>query len=126
MTGHAQTVWEGINLCHTFADRRDGLINDHVSRWLNDLKLRHAPILLDADLYQHGNLVAGWRRRCRLNPGAVKTIVQHVAIPAELRRRTRAAGLPPSDDRKEKVNSEKKRIAKESLDNKRAKDSPGG
>jgi TonB family protein len=31
-----------------------------------------------------------------------------------------------SDDKKEKVNSEKKRIAKESLDNKRAKDSPGG
>src|SRR6266404_7216909 len=85
MIAVAEPGWQWINLRHALPNRRDRFIHHYVFGRLDDFEIRNAPIFLDSDFDQRRNLAPGSDIRRRLGPCAVKTIVQHIAIPAEFR-----------------------------------------
>ena len=76
--------WRRIYLSDLFRNRSNGFIHHNVFGRLDDFEFGNASVLLDADFDQGRNLGAGGDVGSRLDPCAVKAIVQHVAIPAEL------------------------------------------
>ena|SRR5213595_1176355 len=92
MIAATQASWQWVNLGHAFRDRRHRFIYHDVFGRLDDLEIGNSAIFLDSDLDERRNFIAGSDVCCRLNPGAVETIVQHVAIPAEFGCATPATG----------------------------------
>ena len=82
-----------IDLRDLFGDCGDGFIHNGVLRRPNDFEFGNAAVFLDANFDQRREFRIGWDVRGRLNPGAVKTVVQHVAVPAEFRRAGSAGHL---------------------------------
>src|SRR5437773_11976534 len=85
MIAIAVPAWQWINLRHALRNSRYRFIHDDVFGRLDDFEIRNTPIVLDSDFDQRRNLTPGSDIRRRLDPCAVKTIVQHIAIPAEFR-----------------------------------------
>src|SRR5439155_5400032 len=81
-----------INLGDLLRNCRDGFIHNSVFGRLDDFEFGNVPILFDPDFDQGRNFGAGGHVGSRLDPSAVKTIVQHVAIPAEFRCAASTAG----------------------------------
>src|SRR6266478_3800819 len=92
MIAIAEPGWQWINLRHASRNSRHRFIHDDIFGRLDDFEIRNTPIFLDSDFDKRRNLRAGSDAGRRLNPGTVKTIMQHVAIPAELRCAVPAAG----------------------------------
>ena len=93
MIAGAEPSWQWINLRHTLRNRRDRFIHYDVFGRRDNFEIRNTPIFLDSDFDQRRNLAPGSDIRRRLDPCAVKTIVQHIAIPAEFGCTTTAAGV---------------------------------
>src|SRR6266513_1893195 len=93
MIAIAEPGWQWINLRHALPNRRYRFIHDDVFGRLDDFEIRNTPIFLDSAFDQRRNLAPGSDIRRRLDPCAVKTIVQHIAIPAEFGCTTTAAGV---------------------------------
>src|SRR5437667_12122895 len=74
-----------VNFSYWLGDGRDRLVHDDVGRCFEDFEFGDAPILFDSD-FDHGRDLAAGRDAGRwLDPCTIKAIVQHIAIPAELR-----------------------------------------
>src|SRR5437773_12316327 len=93
MIAIAVPAWQWINLRHALRNSRYRFLHHAVFGRLDDFEIRNTPIFLDSDFDQRRNLAPGSDIRRRLDPCAVKTIVQHIAIPAEFGCTTTAAGV---------------------------------
>ena len=93
MIAVAEPGWQWINLRHALRNRGHRFIHYDVFRRLDDFEIRNTSIFLDSDFDQRRNLAPGDDIRRRLDPCAVKTIVQHIAIPAEFGCAATAAGM---------------------------------
>src|SRR6266480_7914442 len=93
MIAVAEPGWHWINLRHALRNRGHGFIHYDVFRRLDDFEIRNTSIFLDSDFDQRRNLAPGSDVRRRLDPCAVKTIVQHIAIPAEFGCAATTAGM---------------------------------
>src|SRR6266403_4075963 len=82
-----------VDLVYAFPNRRYRLLHDNIFRGLDDFETRHTPIFFDSNFDQRRNLGAGNNVGRRLAPRAVKAVMQHVAIPPELRRAATAPGM---------------------------------
>src|SRR5215813_8000445 len=76
-----QAGWGRVNLRDLFRDYPDRFIYDTVFGWLDDFKSRDSAVLFNSYFNQCRDLCVRGGVRGRLNPGAVETIVQHVAVP---------------------------------------------
>ena len=90
----AEAGWRRVNLRDAFCNRSHRFIHDDIFGWLDDFETGHAPISLDSHFDERRNFGAGGGVSRRLDPRAVKTVVQHIAIPPELRWAAPAAGVP--------------------------------
>jgi hypothetical protein len=90
MIAVAEAVWRRVNFRHSFRDRRYGFVHDDIFGRFDDFELGNAPIFLNSNFDESRNFAAGRDAGGRLNPGAVKAIMKHVAVPAEFRRATSA------------------------------------
>src|SRR5260370_41036213 len=93
MFAGTQASWQWVTLGHAFRDRRRRFIHHAVFGRLDDLEIGNSAIFLDSDFDERRNSIPGSDVCCGLDPGAVKTIVQHVAIPAEFGCATPATGV---------------------------------
>src|SRR6266446_5334314 len=92
MLAVAKAVWRRVNFSHAFRDCRNGFVHDDIFGWFDDFELGDAPIFLDSNFDESRDFVAGRNAGGRLNPSAVKAIMKHMAIPAELRCAASTAG----------------------------------
>jgi hypothetical protein len=83
-----------VNLADAFCYRGNGFVHYHVFRRLDDFESGNAAVFFDSNFHECRNFDTGSDGGGRLNPGAVKTVVQHIAIPAELRCVAPAARVP--------------------------------
>src|SRR3954451_14138466 len=74
-----------VNFSHAFRNCRNGFIHHNIFGRFDDLELRDVTVFFDSNLYERRNFSAGSDRSRWLDPCAVKTIMQHVAIPPEFR-----------------------------------------
>ena len=83
MIAVAESGWWRVNFSDLFGNRRNGFVYDNIFGRFDDLELGDVTVFLDSNPYERRNLDTG--RDCSrwLDPRAVKTVMQHVAIPAE-------------------------------------------
>src|SRR5207249_11562780 len=97
MLADAEPSLQWVNLGITLGNRLDLFIHYDVVGRRDNFEIRNTPIFLDSDFDQRRNLAPGSDIRRRLDPCAVKTIVKHIAIPAEFGCTTTAAGVSTFD-----------------------------
>ena len=85
MIAVSEAGWRRIDLRYAFCNRCHRFIHDDIFGWLDDFETGNAPIFLDSHFDQRRNLGAGSDVGRRLDPCAVKTVVEHIAIPPEFR-----------------------------------------
>src|SRR4029453_13356403 len=83
-----------VNLRDAFCEHCHRFVDNHVLRRLDDFEVGNAPVFFDSNLNERRDLGAGSNGGRRLNPCAVETIVQHIAIPSEFRCASPAACSP--------------------------------
>src|SRR6266480_3070957 len=85
MITFSESVGQWLDAADPICERFDGFVEIAASRWPNDLETRNPAVFFDSKFHEHG--IFGSRRceRRRLDPFAIKAVVQHAAVPAELR-----------------------------------------
>src|SRR6266566_8194054 len=92
MIAGGEAGWRPVNFAYSLSNRRYRLIDHDIFRRLDDFELGDAPIFLDSNFDESRDFVARRYAGGRLNPSAVKAIMKHMAIPAELRCAASTAG----------------------------------
>lgn len=88
----AESARQWIDMGDAFRGGANGIVNRRVARWPNDFKIGNPAVAFDAYFREDGTRVC-WIDIGRLRPLAVETVVQHAAVPTELRLNGRAAAV---------------------------------
>ena len=78
--------FQRVDFGHLFGNCGNRFIHHHVLRGLDDFEFGNASVFFDPHLYKRRNFCSRCDGSGRLDPRAVKTIMQHFAVPAEFRR----------------------------------------
>src|ERR1041385_5507405 len=81
----AEAGWQRIDFGNTLPCCRHRFIEHSIPGRFNDFETGDPTILLDPNFYKCGNFSAGSEVCRRRDPLAVKTVVQHAPVPAQLR-----------------------------------------
>src|SRR6266513_3911941 len=85
MIAIAESGRRWVNFSYPFRNRCNGFIYYNVFRWLEDFEFGNAAIFLNSNFDQVRNFGSGSDAGRLLDPGAVTTVMEHIAIQAEFR-----------------------------------------
>src|ERR1700719_4130712 len=91
MVALTESVGQWLDSANAIGERFDRFVEVRISRRPDDFETGDAAVFFDPKFYQHRIFRPCGRNRSRLNPFAIKTVMQHAAIPTELRFTTRPA-----------------------------------
>src|SRR2546423_8435690 len=81
----AESVRQWFHATHAIRQSFDRVVELGVSGWPHNLEAGNLSIFFNPQFYEDGVFSSGARGRRRLSPFAVEAVMQHAAIPTELR-----------------------------------------
>src|ERR1700686_481677 len=93
MIAATESCGQRINLCDVLGDGCNRFVYSRVAARLDDFKIGNAPVFLNPQFHQHVKFFARRSDRRWLHPLAVEPVMQHAAVPTELRLTAAAARM---------------------------------